>query len=161
MYRTDAYFHVPDSQKGFLQVEQNPAKVILFHAGRRPDEKVLRLLTLFDIRTIHISAPSTDPIIANPFSDCDLILFEAFDHISNESQAALNWIRMGSHAPLVMLTNGERTERTLACLMAGADAVISLNMSWDVIVAHCHALVRRWRAAHGLPLSTSVPILTH
>ena len=142
-------------------MESNPAKVILLHTGRRPNEKVLSLLAHFDIRTIHISASSTDQLIPDQFSDCDLILFEAFDHISNESQAALNWIRMGSHAPLVMLTNSERTERTISCLMAGADAVISLNMSWDVIVAHCHALVRRWRVGHGLLAHTPAPLLTH
>lgn len=155
MFRTEAYFHVPESRVGCIQMELNPAKVVLLHTGRRPNEKVLRLLAHFDIQTIHINAASTDQLVPDQFSDCDLILFEAFDHISNENHAALNWIRMGSHAPLVMLTNSERTERTISGLMAGADAVISLNMSWDVIVAHCHALVRRWRLGHGLPRNTA------
>jgi len=141
-------------------MELTPAKVVLLHTGRRPNEKVLRLLAHFDIQTIDINASSTDQLAPDYLSDCDLILFEAFDHISNENQAALNWIRMGSRAPLVMLTNAERTERTISGLMAGADAVISLNMSWDVIVAHCHALVRRWRLGHGLPQATFAT-LTH
>lgn len=161
MFRTDAYFHVPKNRVGFFPMELSPAKIILLHTGRRPNEKVLRLLAHFDIQTIHISASSTEQLVPDQFSDCDLILFEAFDHISNESQAALNWIRMGSHAPLVMLTNSERTERTISCLMAGADAVISLNMSWEVIVAHCYALVRRWRIGSGIPPLASIPILTH
>ena len=130
-------------------MEMVPAKIALLHTGRRPNDKVLRLLARFEIQTIHVSVSETDQLNPDHFADCDLILFEAFDHISNENQAALNWIRMGSRAPLVMLTNGARPERTISGLMAGADAVMSLNMSWDVIVAHCYALVRRWRVGQG------------
>lgn len=138
-------------------MDLTPAKIVLLHTGQRPNERVLRLLTRFDIQTIHINAVNTDNsvttdnLVPDQFVDCDLILFEAFDPISNESQAALNWIRMGSRAPLVMLTHGARTERTISGLMAGADAVMSLNMSWDVIIAHCYALVRRWRLGHWMP----------
>jgi DNA-binding response OmpR family regulator len=133
-------------------MELTPAKIALLHTGQRPNEKVLRLLARFDIQMMYINVMTTDNLSADQFLDCDLILFEAFDPISNESQAALNWIRMGSRAPLVMLTYGARTERTISGLMAGADAVMSLSMSWDVIIAHCHALVRRWRLGqHVLP----------
>ncbi len=126
-------------------MELTPAKIALLHTGQRPNDKVLRLLARFDLQTIHVNVSATDQLDPDQFADCDLILFEAFDRISNENQAALNWIRMGSRAPLVMLTNGARPERTISGLMAGADAVMSLTMSWDVIVAHCYALVRRWR----------------
>jgi DNA-binding NarL/FixJ family response regulator len=153
MYRTDAYFNMPETKAGYLHMELTPAKIILLHTGQRPNEKVLRLLARFDIQTIHINVVTTDSLIPDQFVDCDLILFEAFDPISNESQAALNWIRMGSRAPLVMLTHGARTERTISGLMAGADAVMSLNMSWDVIIAHCYALVRRWRIGQWVPAS--------
>lgn len=149
MFRTDAYFPVPESRTGYIHMELNLAKVVLLHTGRHPNEKVLRLLAHFDVQTIHINTALTDGLVPDQFADCDLILFEAFDHVSNESQAALNWIRMGSYAPLVMLTSSERTERTISGLIAGADAVVSLNMSWDVIVAHCYALVRRWRLGHN------------
>lgn len=134
-------------------MELTPAKIILLHTGQRPNEKVLRLLARFDIQTIHINVVATDKLIPDQFMDCDLILFEAFDPINNESQAALNWIRMGSRAPLVMLTYGTRTERTISGLMAGADAVMSLNISWDVIIAHCYALVRRWRLGQHIPMA--------
>lgn len=151
MFRTDAYFHVPEIRTGYLQMELTPAKIALLHVGQRPNDKVLRLLARFDIETIHINVSAPDQLDPDQFADCDLILFEAFDHISNENQAALNWIRMGSRAPLVMLTNGARAERTISGLMAGADAVMSLTTSWDVIVAHCYALVRRWRLGQNSP----------
>ncbi len=134
-------------------MELTPAKIALLHTGQRPNDKVLRLLARFDIEAIHINVSATDQLNPDQFADCDLILFEAFDHISNENQAALNWIRMGSRAPLVMLTNGARPERTISGLMAGADAVMSLTTSWDVIVAHCYALVRRWRLGQDVPTS--------
>jgi DNA-binding NarL/FixJ family response regulator len=151
MFRTDAYFHVPETRSGYFQMELTPAKVALLHTGQHPNDKVLRLLARFDIQAIHVNVSATDRLDPDQFADCDLILFEAFDHISNENQAALNWIRMGSRAPLVMLTNGLRSERTISGLMAGADAVMSLTMSWDVIVAHCHALIRRWRLGQNTP----------
>jgi hypothetical protein len=151
MFRTDAYFHVPGIRTGYLQMELAPAKIALLHTGQRPNDKVLRLLARFDIEAIHINVSATGQLDPDQFADCDLILFEAFDHISNENQAALNWIRMGSRAPLVMLTNGARSERTISGLMAGADAVMSMTTSWDVIVAHCYALVRRWRSGQNAP----------
>ncbi len=145
MFRTDAFFFVPETRTGYLQMELAPAKVVLLHTGRRPNDKVLRLLARFDIQTISVNASMAGQLNPDQFADCDLIMFEAIEQISNENQAALNWIRMGSHAPLVMLTVGTRPERTISGLMAGADAVMSLNSSWDVIVAHCYALIRRWR----------------
>ncbi len=135
-------------------MELTPAKIALLHTGQRPNDKVLRLLARFDLQTIHVNVSATDQLNPDQFADYDLILFEAFDRISNENQAALNWIRMGSRAPLVMLTNGVRPERTISGLMAGADAVMSLTMSWDVIVAHCYALVRRWRLRQDSPSCT-------
>ena len=135
-------------------MELTPAKIALLHTGQRPNDKVLRLLARFDLQTIHVNVSATDQLNPDQFADCDLILFEAFDRISNENQAALNWIRMGSRAPLVMLTNGVRPERTISGLMAGADAVMSLTMSWDVIVAHCYGLVRRWRWRQDSPSCT-------
>ena len=145
MFRTDAFFFVPETRTGYLQMELAPAKVVLLHTGRRPNDKVLRLLARFDIQTISVNASMAGQLNPDQFADCDLIMFEAIEQISNENQAALNWIQMGSHAPLVMLTVGTRPERTISGLMAGADAVMSLNSSWDVIVAHCYALIRRWR----------------
>lgn len=151
MFRTDAFFRVPETRTGYVQMELAPAKVVLLHTGQRPNDKVLRLLARFDIQTINVNVSSAGQLNPDQFADCDLIMFEAIEQISNENQAALNWIRMGSRAPLVMLTAGTRTERTISGLMAGADAVMSLNTSWDVIVAHCYALIRRWRLQQEVP----------
>ncbi|MBW7881236.1 MAG: hypothetical protein H3C34_01135 [Caldilineaceae bacterium] len=121
------------------------AKVALLHNGQQPHEQVLRLLDRFGVEPIEVKFASAGELQADQFADCDLILFEAIDQFGNENQAALSWIRMGSRAPVVLLTSGMKADRTISGLLAGADAVISLSTSWDVIVAHCHALVRRWR----------------
>jgi len=152
MFRTDAFFMVPETRTGYVQMELAPAKVVLLHTGSRPNDKVLRLLARFDIQTINVNASKAGQLNPDQFADCDLIMFEAIEQISNENQAALNWIRMGSRAPLVMLTAGTRPERTISGLMAGADAVMSLTSSWDVIVAHCYALIRRWRLQKYTPV---------
>jgi DNA-binding response OmpR family regulator len=154
MYKTDAYFYVPEIRTGYLQMELTPAKIALLHTGQHPNDKVLRLLARFDINAIHINVSATSHLDIDQFADCDLILFEAFDPLTNENLAALSWIRMGSRAPLVMLTNGARPERTISGLLLGADAVMSLTTSWDVIVAHCYALVRRWRLGQNASMRT-------
>jgi DNA-binding NarL/FixJ family response regulator len=161
MFRTDAYFYMPEMQAGYVQMELTPAKVVLLHTGPQPHEKILRLLARFDIQTMHINVSSTDQLIPDQLSDCDLILFEAFDRISNESQAVLNWIRMGSRAPVVMLTSSFRPERTISGLLAGADAVVSINTPWDVIIAHCYALIRRWRLGHHFSGNCTNCALSH
>jgi hypothetical protein len=37
-------------------------------------------------------------------------------------------------------------DHTIDAIAAGADAVIPLDLPHDAIVAHCRALMRRWRA---------------
>lgn len=160
VFRTDAFLFVPSARAEYMQMELTPAKVVLLHTGRQPNDKVLRLLARFDIQTINLNASITAQLNPDYFTDCDLILFEAIEQIGNANQAALSWIRMGSYAPLVLLTTGARLERTISGLMAGADAVMSLNSSWDVIVAHCYALIRRWRF-HQPPLISPYTRITH
>jgi hypothetical protein len=106
----------------------------------------MELLPLIANETIDIELLHGVQDLPATIADCDLILFEAFGQVSLEQQAALNRIRLGSLAPVVMLISGVRPDRTIDGILAGADAVIPLSTANDVIVAHCQALVRRWRA---------------
>jgi hypothetical protein len=82
----------------------------------------------------------------------DLILYEAGSRYAVELQATLNWVRTSSRAPLVVLAGGASAEEALLALVAGADAVITPAIRQEIAVAHCHALLRRWRRARpGLP----------
>ena len=53
-------------------------------------------------------------------------------------------VRENTYAPLVLLTDWP-DEWLLDTIMLGADAVVSLKTTQAEILAHCNALLRRWR----------------
>jgi DNA-binding response OmpR family regulator len=57
-------------------------------------------------------------------------------------------IRAQHRAPIVLLTDQQAYKWSLATLPAGADAVLPLETPDEVIVARCHALLRRWHSFH-------------
>lgn len=74
----------------------------------------------------------------------DLILLESFGAAKKELPPALYRIRIGSRAPLVLLTDERAIEWKIQALRAGADAILTMATSADVILARCQALLRRW-----------------
>ncbi len=126
-------------------------RIALLHSGHQYHARVTELVDSLGGEMIAIDLVSLPRLPIDQVSDCDLILFEAFgpgDQIGD----ALTCIRRASRAPVVMLTSSNRSDRTIDALKAGADAVIPLNVSQDVIVAHCSALMRRWRTTEDLLL---------
>jgi DNA-binding response OmpR family regulator len=125
---------------------QPVTRVALFHNNHQHHNRVMDLVHSLADEAVDIDLRHCTRTMPERLANCDLILFEAFGQVSLEQQAALNSIRTSSLAPIVMLISGVRTERTIDGILAGADAVISLNTANDVIVAHCQALIRRWHA---------------
>lgn len=74
----------------------------------------------------------------------DLFLLECHVKADLHLNTMMRQIRTGSLAPLVVLAEGSSLEQRLEGLHAGADAVISFNTPADVVLARCHALLRRW-----------------
>ena len=87
----------------------------------------------------------------------DMILYEADNTDMAEIRATLTWVRTSSKAPLVVLMNVAHAEQMLIALAAGADAVLTPPMKQTIAVAHCRALLRRWRCAgHKQPMVATV-----
>lgn len=98
-------------------------------------------------QTIAVDLQRPGAALHEAVRDCDLIVVEAFGQTTAAQWQALYAVRSADcYAPVVLLTNVEQVERTVNGITAGADAVIPLSSAGDVIVAHCHALMRRWRA---------------
>ena len=131
-----------------MHPDQNPARIALLYNEHHYHAKVVQLARCLADTNVHIWLEGAGSDLPEELAECDLILVEAFGTVDNERQAMLNQIRAGSRAPVVMLTSGERAERTIEGLLAGADAVISLSTALDVMVAHCRALLRRWQTQH-------------
>ena len=74
----------------------------------------------------------------------DLLVFESSAYLDADIRSALTQIRVGSRAPLVLLTVNYSGESKLNALRAGADAIFPISVPSIVILAHCRALLRRW-----------------
>lgn len=83
-----------------------------------------------------------------PFWRYDLVVLEkASDQSMPELLASVKRVRTLSKAPLVVLMRRVAPKITIAGLRAGADAVASLSMPEQVLLAHWGAMLNRWKAA--------------
>ncbi|HAJ35656.1 MAG TPA: hypothetical protein DCL15_08175 [Chloroflexi bacterium] len=91
-----------------------------------------------------------------PYSELPVIPFWRYDLIVLEQTpgqplhallAGIKRVRALSKAPLVVLAKRTAPALTIAWLNAGADAVSSLQVSEQVLLAHWGAMLKRWKAA--------------
>jgi len=75
---------------------------------------------------------------------CDLIMLECFDIVEQEMINFLLKLRFFTQSPLVILTDNYTLDWSIWALRCGADAVFTVNMPDEVIVARSNALLRRW-----------------
>lgn len=74
----------------------------------------------------------------------DLILLESPSQSASKTRISLDRIRSGSRAPLILLTDDYSIQWSIDALQSGADAILPLNTSSDVVLARCRSLLRRW-----------------
>lgn len=113
--------------------------------GHNHRGKVLHLVESIASEVLVFSVDCVDESLIAAVADCDLIVIETQKHLTVHQRQAIEWIREDSLAPIVVLIGDKQTEDTIEIIRAGADAVISLQQANDAIVAHCQALMRRWR----------------
>lgn len=76
--------------------------------------------------------------------DGELILLECFDMFEQEMMKVVFMLRQLTQAPLIVLTDNHSLDWSIRALHSGADAIFTVNMPDDVIVARSKALLRRW-----------------
>lgn len=76
--------------------------------------------------------------------DGELILLECFGMFEQEMMMAVFNVRHLTQAPLIVLTDNHTLDWSIRALHSGADALFTVNMPDDVIVARSKALLRRW-----------------
>ena len=124
---------------------EHSTRVALLH-GQNYHKKVLQLVAGIASETLVFSSEGVDESLREAVADCDLIVIEAQQHLTPYQRQAIKWVRTGSMAPIVVLIGEKRTEDTVDIITTGADAVIPLYWTSDAIMAHCQALMRRWRS---------------
>jgi DNA-binding NarL/FixJ family response regulator len=121
-------------------------RVALLYYGHTQHRKALELVANLADESILLQCDHEEEALCEVCSECDLILIEAHRQFTARQRQAIRWIRAGSLAPIVVLTSDKPNEYPADTIRAGADAVLSLQLASDVILAHCEALMRRWRA---------------
>jgi DNA-binding response OmpR family regulator len=124
---------------------EHSTRVALLH-GRNYHKKVLQLIKGIANETLVFSSEGVDDSLREAVAGCDLIVIEAQHHLTPYQRQAIQWVRTGSMAPIVVLIGEKHTEDTVDIIKTGADAVIPLYLTTDAIMAHCQALMRRWRS---------------
>jgi DNA-binding NarL/FixJ family response regulator len=88
-----------------------------------------------------------DPAPGEACRSFDLIVMGIDTQTLGQVATAILQVRACNHAPIVLLTEHEPLEWSLATLPAGADAVLSIHTPEEIILARCMALLRRWFSA--------------
>lgn len=126
------------------------ARLLWVRCTRSAMNKSTSLLNCFADAGIQIWVAEVNDLadlVINQMTDFDLILFEYLDHVESEMKTAVSQIRLGSRAPLLMLTDNPTSDWSIKALHAGADAICALSTPDEVILARCTALLRRWLAS--------------
>jgi len=124
-------------------VTRSPTRVVWLQQSRHQLPKALSLRTRFADAGMHVKVHQWTIDDVAPL-ECDLILFESFEMFEQELVQFLAKIRIFSQAPLVILTDNHALDWSICALRGGADAIFTVNMPDEVIVARSSALLRRW-----------------
>lgn len=103
-----------------------------------------RLARRFDESGLAPGITSYDLSRSGEFPEFDLLLVEYTRSNWRDLAHTVREIRRHSSAPVIVLVRSELADLTVAALGAGADLVLPLNTSEEVIAARCRALLRRW-----------------
>jgi DNA-binding NarL/FixJ family response regulator len=121
------------------------AKILWLCQRPQRDEGVNRLYRHIRSRGMDLHPADTLSVTSQQLADADLIFLDALGQVEGMVETVVSRIRLESRVPLVMLTDGHSTEQLVTALAAGADAIWSLNMPLEVLMARCEALLRRWK----------------
>jgi hypothetical protein len=143
-YTVDLFPEVPKARVAWLRHPSTPSAA------------ADHLMDKFSAEGIDIWIVNTDTVPVEQVLCFDLILLESFGSLSPDLRQILGRIRMGSRAPLIMLTDGRSKQASLDALRAGADAILTVTTPVEVVFAHCMALLRRWAPQLVRPVAPEV-----
>lgn len=133
-----------------LDVSSQPSPHVLWLRLRTDNkEQTQSLETKMRNGGLALNVANAFDVSSAELAQADLILLDAFDNVDGIVETIVSRIRFESRVPLIMLTDGYSTEQLVTALSAGADAIWSLNMPFEILQARCRALLRRWLSNSG------------
>lgn len=122
---------------------RSPLRVVWLQQKLQQVPKALALRTRFTDAGMQVNLHQLE-LEEEPALDGELILLECLGMFEQEMLTALAKLRLFSKAPLIILTDNYALDWSLRALHSGADAIFTVNMPDDVILARSKALLRRW-----------------
>ncbi|MBX3014325.1 MAG: response regulator transcription factor [Caldilineaceae bacterium] len=124
------------------------ARLAWVQRNLQPLPKAVSLRTRFATTGMEVSVHQWQLEDIGPV-ECDLILFDSCTMTEQEMVRFLFKIRLFTQTPLIILTDNYTLDWAVSALRAGADAIFTINMPDDVILARSNALLRRWIAGQA------------
>lgn len=124
-------------------VVRSPLRVVWLQQTYQQLPKALALRTRFTDAGMQVKLHQLD-VEDGALLEGELILLECLGMFEQEMMKILLKLRLFSKAPLIILTDNYTLDWSLRALHSGADAIFTVNMPDDVIIARSKALLRRW-----------------
>lgn len=103
----------------------------------------VRLIEALGCRRIDFNLEQTDALESTKLEMCDLILLDAIRLPEPEQQYLVEWVRLHTLAPLVVLGKRRYLQDNTLLLARGADTIVWVDEPLEVNVARCRAILRR------------------
>jgi DNA-binding response OmpR family regulator len=136
-----------DSSHSLNNTDAGAILVAWVRTSQDPNKNSDRLSQMFTEEGLSVQIVEIDSTLYDHIGRFDLIMLESFGQVDANTLAAVETIRMGSRAPMVMLMSSYARTETIDALQAGVDAVWALGMPREMLLARCRALLRRWKQA--------------
>lgn len=108
--------------------------------------QVQPVISAFSKAGIHVWLMTNPEVSIEQILFFDLIIMEISGQRMLDISTTVQAIRVGSHAPLLLLSDSSDVNWRICAFRAGADAILPLNTPPPVFLARCQAMLRRWRS---------------
>lgn len=135
---------IPRPNRLVLARSTASVRVVWYQPSGEERPKSASILSKFSQHGMDVQMVQLDKGLIDQLSQVDLIMIETASQSDQAVNLLIDDIRSNSRAPLVLLTDNYTLEWSISNLIAGADAIITVNTPDEVVVARCKALLRRW-----------------
>lgn len=105
--------------------------------------RALRLVEALGYESVDVDLSCRNTMESTVLEECDLILLDVVDWTDAMQQYLVEWIRLHTFAPIIVMGKRSYRRNISSVLASGADAIVWLDDPFEVNVAHCKAISRR------------------
>lgn len=135
-------YYAQDSRSARVPLKFSRRKAVRVHA-RAGHARALRLLETLGYESLDIDLTCGNPVEETILQEGELIVLDVAYLTEAMQQYLVEWIRLYTFAPLIVIGKRSYRRDVSSVLARGADAIVWLDDPLEVNVAHCRAVLRR------------------